>query len=58
MKRATSGQPQHDLVGLTSWGYKCASSKPGVYTNIVHLKPWIKSVLREYQPVGSKYMDN
>lgn len=42
-----SGGPmvaQGTLYGIVSWGYKCAEPNyPGVYTNVAHLRSWIKS---------------
>ena len=33
----------YELCGITSWGNGCAEKKkPGVYTNVARLMPWVK----------------
>ena len=39
--------PWHQ-IGVVSFGTsKCAKSKPGVYTKVVHFLDWMASVMRE-----------
>ncbi|EFN51693.1 hypothetical protein CHLNCDRAFT_139942 [Chlorella variabilis] len=33
-------------VGIVSWGYRCAGGKPGVYTNVARMMPWISDSMR------------
>lgn len=41
------GRPWMDLqVGTVSWGYKCAGWRPGVYTNVALMSPWIRAAAR------------
>ncbi|KRT84408.1 Trypsin [Oryctes borbonicus] len=38
------GEPLHTIVGITSFGFKCAIV-PGVYTRVSHYVPWIESIV-------------
>lgn len=45
-----SGGPLYDplndvVVGIVSWGYGCASSLPGVYSNIAYEYEWMRQVI-------------
>lgn len=41
------GRPWRDIiVGITSFGYKCAGQKPGTYTNVAMMAPWIRKTAR------------
>ncbi|KAM8765940.1 serine protease 48 [Rhynchonycteris naso] len=33
------------VIGLVSWGYQCAKSLPGVYTNVIYYQKWIKATI-------------
>lgn len=37
-----------ELVGLVSYGYKCASSLPGVYTSVPVIRRWFLDIVAEY----------
>lgn len=37
-----------ELVGIVSYGYKCASSLPGVYTSVPYIRRWFLDILAEY----------
>merc|ERR1712110_176492 len=39
---------QYALMGLTSWGYGCGESTPGVYTKVVKYTNWIQDNVRRY----------
>jgi len=55
-----SGGPLYDeendvIVGLTSWGYKCADLKyPGVYARISDQTDWIQEVICAESPSGDQ----
>ena len=37
-----------EVVGITSWGFECASSVyPGVYTNVAKYFDWIKNEIQQ-----------
>lgn len=41
------GRPWLDtIVGITSFGYKCAGQRPGTYTNVALMAPWIRHTAR------------
>lgn len=41
------GESRWYLVGLTSWGAGCGEkNKPGVYTKVSSLVPWIYSTMQ------------
>ena len=33
------------VVGITSWGYGCAASTPGVYAEVSHFIDWLDTNL-------------
>merc|ERR1719220_3385906 len=35
------GRSRYTLVGVTSWGFKCGNSYPGVYTRVSNFTRWI-----------------
>ncbi len=41
------------LVGLTSWGFGCASEQYGVYTNVPVFREWVLAQLQESAPLAS-----
>lgn len=40
------------LVGITSWGYGCADTTPGVYTRIFWVYDWIVETMCAMNPAG------
>lgn len=37
-----------ELVGIVSYGYKCASNLPGVYTSVPVIRRWFLDIMTEY----------
>ncbi|KAK2155598.1 hypothetical protein LSH36_236g04044 [Paralvinella palmiformis] len=42
---ATKVDGQYHVIGLTSWGYGCASGWPGVYNRIGYFADWVTSII-------------
>lgn len=40
-----SATAKHTLAGVTSYGYSCGNSFPGVYTNTARLNDWMDDVI-------------
>ncbi|MAV64293.1 MAG: hypothetical protein CBD97_00980, partial [Pelagibacteraceae bacterium TMED237] len=42
----------YELVGVTSWGYGCAASTPGVYAEVTFATNWIQDTIDNYNSIS------
>merc|ERR1739840_84031 len=44
---------KYTLVGVVSYGWGCASSRPGIYARVQGFLPWLKSLISSGECSGS-----
>ncbi|XP_069479703.1 ovochymase-2 [Ambystoma mexicanum] len=49
---------EYTLHGITSWGYGCGNTQPGVYTNVSSFIDWISHHINSSNTTGKESMGN